>query len=349
MIYGLRWYGEDDAVRLSNIRQINGITSVVTALYDELPGAVWSLERIQELKHEVESYSLEISVIESVPVHEEIKLGGAQRDKYIEAFCTTLENLAKAEVYTVCYNFMPLVDWTRSTLQYPLADGSTALAYEASMISQMHPLNKELALPGWAAGYTQEEFTKFYNRYQIITEENLWDNLSYFLERVVPFAEANNIRLAIHPDDPPWSVFGLPRIIQDSDSLDRLVKIYDSPANGLCICTGSLGASELNDVPAIIHRFGARNRINFVHARNIKRYDERSFYESGHQTAYGSVDMFEVIQALSDVGFSGPIRPDHGRTIWGEEGRPGYGLYDRALGVAYLIGLEEAVTKLKIT
>jgi mannonate dehydratase len=172
-------------------------------------------------------------------------------------------------------------------------------------------------------------------------EEQLFENLAYFLKKVVPVAEESGVRMAIHPDDPPWPIFGLPRIVRNAQTLQALLDVVDSPYNGLTFCTGSLGASAENDLPAMIRQFG--NRINFVHARNVKRTAAYDFHETKHPSEFGDVNMFEVIRALHDVGFNGPIRPDHGRMIWGETGRPGYGLYDRALGATYLYGLMEAI------
>jgi len=180
-----------------------------------------------------------------------------------------------------------------------------------------------------------------------VDAERLWDNLAYFLERVVPVAEQAGVLLAIHPDDPPWPIFGLPRVITDARALERLVALVDSPANGVTFCTGSLGASPENDLPAMVRRLGGRGggRIHFAHCRNVRVTGERRFHETAHPSPCGGVDLFQVLCALRDVGFTGPMRPDHGRMIWGETGRPGYGLYDRALGVTYLQGLWEALSR----
>jgi mannonate dehydratase len=183
-----------------------------------------------------------------------------------------------------------------------------------------------------------------FDAYTKIDDERLWDNLARFLEHVVPVAESVGVRMAIHPDDPPWPIFGLPRIITGAAALERLIRLVDSPSNGMTFCTGSLGASPDNDLPEMARRFGKLGRIHFAHCRNIRRVGDRRFHEAPHPTEYGDVDMIEVLRSLAETGFDGPIRPDHGRMIWGETGRPGYGLYDRALGATYLYGMWEALT-----
>jgi len=200
-------------------------------------------------------------------------------------------------------------------------------------------------LPGWAAAYDANALANLIDAYRHVTAGQLWENLAFFLERVVPVAESAGVKLAIHPDDPPWSIFGLPRIVTSGSALDRIVSLVDSAANGVTVCTGSLGADPNNDLPSIVRRLGGAGRVHFMHCRNVKRVGDRRFHESPHPSSFGSVDMLEVMRALRDVGFSGPMRPDHGRMIWGEAGRPGYGLYDRALGAMYLQGLWEAVSR----
>jgi mannonate dehydratase len=345
MYLTFRWFGESDPVQLAHIRQIPGMRGIVSAVYDVPVGEEWTYERIMRLKETVEKSGLELSVIESVPVHEAIKIGLPERDRYIENYQKTLRNLGRAGLGIVCYNFMPVFDWTRSHLEHMLEDGSTALIYEEEDVLRMNPLTGELKLPGWDTSYEDDELKTLFGHYAGIDAEKLWDNLGYFIRAVIPAAEEAGIRMAIHPDDPPWPIFGLPRIITDGDNLERFLKLYDSPANGLCLCSGSLGASPGNDIPALIRRFGAQDRINFVHARNIKFTGEKSFQESAHLSSAGSLDMAEIVRALRDVDFDGPIRPDHGRMIWGESGRPGYGLYDRALGAVYLNGMWEMATK----
>ncbi|XID91712.1 mannonate dehydratase [Paenibacillaceae bacterium WGS1546] len=340
-----RWYGDSDPVTLSYIRQIPGMQGIVTAIYDVPAGEAWPLGIILELKEKIERAGLELAVIESVPVHEDIKLGLPTRDRYIANYQETLRNLGKAGIPVVCYNFMPVFDWTRSKLDYELEDGSTALIYEEEVVERMNPLTGELSLPGWDSSYEVGQLRELFEKYEAVDEEKLWDNLAYFVRRVMPTAEEAGIKMAIHPDDPPWPIFGLPRILTGRASLERLIGLYDSPANGICLCSGSLGASEDNDVPELMREFGAKGRVNFVHARNVKRTGPKSFQESAHLSSSGSIDMYEVIRAMSDFDYEGPIRSDHGRMIWGETGKPGYGLYDRALGAVYLNGLWEAARK----
>lgn len=340
-----RWYGDNDPVTLQNIRQIPGMTGIVSAIYDIPVGEAWTYDKIIELKKKVEESGLHLSVIESVPVHEDIKLGLPSRDRYIENYKTSIRNLSRAGIKIVCYNFMPVFDWTRSSLDYELPDGSTALIYEEEKVKQMNPINGDLKLPGWDTSYEPEQLKSLMNHYQNVSEEKLWTNLSYFIKEIIPVAEEEDVKMAIHPDDPPWSIFGLPRIINSKENLDRFVNLYDSPYNGLCLCSGSLGANPEHDFPEFVRYFGRKGKINFVHLRNIKWTGEKSFQESAHLSTDGSLDMYEIVRALREVDFSGPARPDHGRMIWGETGKPGYGLYDRALGATYLNGLWEAATK----
>ncbi|WP_026962631.1 mannonate dehydratase [Alicyclobacillus herbarius] len=345
MKMSFRWYGADDPVQLWQIRQIPGMVGVVSALYTVPVGEVWPTEHIAALKRQITDHGLDLTVIESVPVHEDIKLGRPSRDRYIENFIETVRRLGQAGIDTVCYNFMPVFDWTRSRLDYRLPDGSLTLAYDEDEIARMNPVNGELKLPGWDASYRDDELAGLMRAYQDVDEEALWSHLAYFIQAVAPAAAEAGVKLAVHPDDPPWSVFGLPRILRDGPSLRRLLALSDSPSNGLCLCTGSLGANPDNDVPALLREFLAQGRVHFVHARNVRVTGPQRFYESSHRSADGSVDMYAVMKALADFHYEGPIRPDHGRMIWGERGRPGYGLYDRALGAAYLNGLWEAACR----
>lgn len=338
-----RWYGKDDPVTLEKIRQIPGVEGIVTAIYDVPVGEVWEYERIEALKKEVNDAGFELSVIESVPVHEDIKMGVGKRDEYIENYCTTLKNLAKAGVDCVCYNFMPVFDWTRSELNHILPDGSNALIYKEETVQKMDPLKGELELPGWDSSYTKDSMKALLEAYKNISEEDLWNNLKYFLDRVIKVAEEVKIKMAIHPDDPPWPIFGLPRIITNKKNIERFLKLYDSKYNGLTLCSGSLGADKNNDIVDMVNSFC--DRIHFAHIRNIKITGDKCFEEAAHKTECGSLDIYGIVKAYADNGFEGYIRPDHGRMIWGETGRPGYGLYDRALGAAYINGLWEAVTK----
>ncbi len=338
-----RWYGDKDPVTLEKIRQIPKMTGIVSAVYDVAPGGVWSYESIQALKEKAQASGLEFEVVESVPVPEEIKLGSDKAPALIENYCENVRRLGAAGVKCICYNFMPVFDWLRSELAHPQEDGANALAYDEATVLAMNPLTSELSLPGWDESYTKEELKALLKRYETIDEEKLWENLTAFLQKVIPVAEESGVKMAIHPDDPPWGLFGLPRIITTEANLERFLKIVDSPANGLTFCTGSLGASADNDLVSMAGKFA--KRIHFAHLRNILRTGDRKFEEVGHPTECGSIDLYNIVKNLVENGFDGYVRPDHGRMIWGETGRYGYGLYDRALGAAYLNGLFEAVTK----
>ena len=338
-----RWYGEGDPVTLEQIRQIPCMTGIVSAVYDRKPGEVWSRESIARIAEQAHAQGLAFEVVESVPVPEEIKLGGPDAPRLIEAYCENIRRLGEAGVRCVCYNFMPVFDWLRSTLALREPDGANALAYDEAEVLAMNPLTSELSLPGWDESYTKEGLASLMRRYEGFTEEDLWHSLESFLHRVIPTAEEAGIRMAIHPDDPPWGIFGLPRIITCEENLDRFLSICDSPANGLTFCTGSLGASPENDLPRLARKYA--KRIPFAHLRNVLRTGKRQFREVAHPTACGSLDLYGIVKGLVEGGFDGYVRPDHGRMIWGETGRPGYGLYDRALGAAYLTGLFEAVEK----
>jgi mannonate dehydratase len=340
-----RWFGPTDPIPLSHIRQIPGVRGVVTALYDVPVGEVWPRAKLDRLAGDVADAGLELAVVESIPVHEDIKLGRETRDRLIDQYCESVRNMGEAGVGVLCYNFMPIFDWTRTTLELPLPDGSTALAYDHADLARVDLSRGTGDLPGWAAAYDAPTLAALFAAYASVDDDTLWHNLAHFLERVVPAAETANVKLAIHPDDPPWPIFGLPRIITNAAALDRLTRIVDRPANGVTFCTGSLGAEPRNDLPAMIRDLGARGRIHFMHCRNVRLTGDKAFRESEHPSRFGDVDMFQVLNALADAGFAGPMRPDHGRMIWGERGRPGYGLHDRALGATYLQGLWEGIVR----
>lgn len=348
-----RWFGsEKDTVTLEQIKQIPNVVGVVPALHNLPAGEAWKLDDIMKMKSEIEKSGLTMECIESVNVHEDIKIGLPTRDKYIENYKTSIRNLAKAGVKVICYNFMPVFDWTRTDLAMDMGDGATCLSYDGVQIEGKSPeqMFKDVddnsngyAMPGWETE-RMPEIKELFEKYKGVTSDDLWNNLKYFLDAIMPVCEECDVKMAIHPDDPPWDIFGLPRIIKDRESLKKLLKIVPSKYNGLTFCTGSLGASSKNDLPSMIREFG--DRIYFAHLRNVKVVDNH-FNETAHESNTGSLDMYEIVKALQDVGFDGYIRPDHGRMIWGEVARPGYGLYDRALGVAYLNGLWEAVKKSK--
>ncbi|MDR2093968.1 MAG: mannonate dehydratase [Treponema sp.] len=349
----MRWFGKAyDSVTLKQIRQTPGVSGVVTTLYGAQPGEVWGKDAFRALKKEVEDSGLSIAGIESVNIHDSIKIGSPDRDKYIDNYIATLELLGEAGIHLICYNFMAIFDWTRSDLAKIRDDGATVMNYEQkridaiepdSMFSVMNAKSNGFALAGWEPE-RMGRLKELFEMYRGIDEEKLSANLRYFLERIMPVCDKYDINMAVHPDDPAWSVFGLPRIMTGKDKLLRSVKLVDNPHNGITLCTGSLGTNPANDIPDIIHAL--KGRIHFAHVRNIRYTGPRDFEESAHLSADGSLDMFAIMKALYDTGFKGPIRPDHGRMIWGEAAMPGYGLYDRALGVSYLSGLWEAIEKM---
>lgn len=350
----IRWFsGGDDSVTLEQIRQIPGITGVATMLSDIPVGEIWPLERLEALRNEIQTAGLELEVIESVNIHEDIKKGLPSRDKYIENYWKTIENLSKIGVKCLCYNFMPVMDWARSNLAYPLEDGSTALAYDHDAILRMNPSMIAEKMLGNSNGYTlpgwEPERLKLMSAdidfYQNMTIEQYWENLKYFLDAIIPYAEKFDIKMAIHPDDPPFSIYGLPKIINNVENIRKFLNLNSSLYNGLTFCTGSLGADMNNDIPAMVSEFASQGRIHFAHIRNVRHSEEKVFTESAHLSTCGDLDMFKVVKAFHDNGFDGYIRPDHGRMIWGEQARPGYGLYDRAIGSNYLLGLWEAIDK----
>lgn len=336
-----RWYGENDSIPLEYIRQIPNMSGVVTAVYDVPAGEVWGAEKIARLKDLCGRAGLEMEVIESVPVHEDIKLGKPSRDKLIENYARTIRNLGKFGVKCVCYNFMPVFDWLRTNLKTPASDGSNSLSYDHEALIGLD--RKNLRLPGWDESYTADELNGLLDEYSRMTHERLFDNLVYFLKGIMPACDEAGIDMAIHPDDPPWDMFGLPRIITGADSYDRMIKAVPNRHNGFTFCTGSLGAGRENDLPAMAKKYA--ERIYFAHIRQLKYCGEKNFTEAGHFTGAGDLDIYGIVKALAENGFKGYVRPDHGRNIWGENGKPGYGLYDRALGAAYLNGLFEAIEK----
>ncbi|MCB2342567.1 mannonate dehydratase [Clostridium estertheticum] len=349
----LRWFGKKfDSVTLEQIRQIPGVTGVITTLYDTKPGEVWETEKIREIKKEIEDAGLQLKGIESVNIHDSIKVGTPDRDKYIDNYIKTLERLGQESVDLVCYNFMPVFDWTRSDLAKLREDGSTVLSYDQELIDAIDPekmmdsMDKKsngFVLPGWEPE-RMAKIKELFNLYKDVDEEKLFANLKYFLERIMPTCEKYGIKMAIHPDDPSWPVFGLPRIMTSKENLLKLVTMVDSPCNGVTLCTGSLGSNPDNDIPDII--LSLKGKIHFGHLRNIRHLAPGKFDEAAHLSSDGSLDMFEIMKALYDIGFDGVIRPDHGRAIWGEVAMPGYGLYDRALGGTYLNGIWESIKKM---
>ena len=322
----LRWYGSKfDTVTLEQIRQIPGVTGVITTLYDTAPGEVWSRERIAALKAEVAAAGLHISGIESVNVHDAIKTGAPDRDLYIDHYIETLENLGKEDIHLVCYNFMPVFDWTRTELARKRPDGSTVLAYTQEAVDALDPEKMFESIAGDTNGSIMPG----------------WEPER--MAHIMPVCDKYDINMAIHPDDPAWSVFGLPRIIINKKNILRMMSMVDNPHNGVTFCSGSYGTNLENDLPDMIRSL--KGRIHFAHVRNLKFNSPTDFEEAAHLSSDGTFDMYEIMRALYEIGFDGPIRPDHGRMIWGEVAMPGYGLYDRALGATYLNGLWEAIEK----
>ncbi len=345
----MRWFGRLDPIPLKHIAQVPGVAGVVTSLMHIPAGEVWSLAECEAMRDEIRAAGLRVEVIESVNIHEDIKLGAPERDGWIDKYTETLTNLAKVGIKVICYNFMPVLDWARSHLFYDLPDGSNTMFFSREFIQSTTPeqlaaryaeQSGGIALPGWEPERLKH-IVNTIGRYKDVTQEQYWENAAYFLRRVIPEAERLGIKMAIHPDDPPWPLFGLPRLINSRENIKRFLDLYPSESNGLTLCTGSIGADPNNDIPAIVREFA--DKIFFAHIRNLKFLGNGDFYESAHPTDCGSLDMLSIVRAFKESGFGGYVRPDHGRMVWGETGRAGYGLYDRAMGAAYLAGLWEAL------
>jgi len=347
-----RWYGEgNDSVSLSDIKQIPGVEGIVWALHKKAAGEVWNIEEIDEVRKQISEYGFNMDVVESVNVHDDIKIGLPSRDKYIENYKQTLYNLSKFGVKVVCYNFMSIFDWTRTDLFHPVGDGSTALFYEKDKIMDDPERMAEYILkecgdytmPGWEPE-RMADLKNLFEKYKPVTKEKLWENLKYFLEALMPVCHECDIKMAIHPDDPPWDIFGLPRLITDAGAVDRFLSMVDDKYNCLTLCSGSLSASPKNNVADIVRKHC--DRIAFAHIRNVKTFENGDFMEASHRDCDGDTGILEIIKAYYDGGFDGYIRPDHGRHIWGEKCRPGYGLYDRALGIMYMLGCWDMLEKM---
>lgn len=349
-----RWYGKEyDKIKLTDIRQIPGMKGIVGTLFDLPAGAVWPKERIKALVEEVEAAGLSLKVIESVNIHDDIKIGLPSRDLYIENYKETIRNLAAYGIEVICYNFMPIFDWIKTDLDYRLADGSSTMAFEKAgidkdpeeIVKEVEESSSGYTLPGWEPerlAHVKELFAA----YKDVDDDKLRENFAYFLKAIIPTCEEVGIKMAVHPDDPPYSIFGLPRIVKNRDDLDWVCNVIDSPSNGITLCTGSIAEDPANNVYEILAEFCRRDRIPFAHVRNIQYLgNDKDFYEAPHLSSEGSLDMYQILEAMYKNGFDGYIRPDHGRMIWGETGRPGYGLYDRAIGASYLLGLWEAIDK----
>lgn len=380
-----RWYGPNDPVSLNAIKQA-GANGVVTALHHIPVGEVWTVEEIRKRKALLEksnkenSFPLHWNVVESLPVHEHIKQARSDRDELIEKYKESLRNLGKEGITRVCYNFMPVLDWLRTNVQFKLEDGSTALLHDKNDLiifdlfilkrdnaekdydpellqaaekrhAEMRPKEIEtikssllMALPGDDKGFTLEKLKKGLKDYENISAEELQENLIYFLSEVIPVAEEAGVNMAIHPDDPPWSVLGLPRVVSTQEDLEYIFESVPQKANGLTFCSGSLGAYAGNDLPAIISKF--HERIHFVHLRSVQREENARFYEANHLE--GGAGMFDLVKTFYDLNKENkrepiPMRPDHGHLMLQDQGKdyyPGYSAIGRLRGLAELRGLE---------
>lgn len=349
-----RWFGqESDTITLQQIRQIPGCSGLMGVIDHYAAGEVWEEDVIKRYVEQVQAAGLSVEVIESVNVHEDIKMGLPSRDIYIEHYIQSIRNLAKYGIKVIVYNFMPVFDWLRTDLAREIEDGSTVLYYDDEELKGVTPLllveatarqSGGFTLPGWEPERLKELETVL-KRYETIDKKQLRENYKYFLEKIIPVCEEVGVRMAVHPDDPAWPVFGIPRLAHSKEDFEQILNMIDSKANALCLCTGSLGSNPANDLPSIIRAFGNRDRIACAHVRNVKYLGEKKFREASHLSSDGDLDLYEIMKAFYETGFDGYIRPDHGRMIWGEKGRPGYGLYDRALGLTYLNGLWEAIDK----
>ena len=357
MKMGWRWYGEgNDPITLGDIKQIPGVESIVWALHSKMPGEIWTEEEIKKEVDLIHSYGFSAEVVESVNVHDDIKIGLPTRDALIENYKQCIRNLSKYGVKVICYNFMPIFDWTRTDLFHPVGDGSTALFYQKDMIKDDYKAMAEyimsftekynMTFPGWEPE-RMAKLDELFKAYAPVTKEKLWDNLKYFLEAIMPTCRECDVKMAIHQDDPPWDIFGLPRLLIDAEAIDRFLSMVDDPYNCLTLCSGSLNANPNNNVAAIARKHS--DRIPFAHIRNIHHFENGDFSEAAHRDCCGETGIIDILRAYHAGGHDLVIRPDHGRQLW-EEGpgncRPGYGKYDRALGTQYMLGVWDMLDRL---
>ena len=348
MKLSFRWYGESDPISLEYISQIPGMRSIVSAVYDVKPGEVWPEESLAKMKKQCEDHGLVFDVVESIPVHEDIKLGRNNVDELLEVYCENIRRCAKYGVKCVTYNFMPVFDWTRTQLDKKAPDGSTSLVMYWDQMRGLDPLKDDIHLPGWDSSYTQDEVRELIQAYGEIGEEGLWKNLEKFLKKVIPVAEECGVVMAIHPDDPPYPILGLPRIMSTEEDFVKLIEAVPNESNGLCLCTGSFGVRADNDLAGIMERQG--DRVNFVHLRSTQRDAEGNFYEANHLE--GDVDMYNVMKNLLKLQqrrqCSIAMRPDHGHQMIDDlkkKTNPGYSCLGRLRGLAELRGLELGIAK----
>lgn len=370
MHMGFRWYGEgNDTISLDDIRQIPGVETIVWSLHHKQAGQVWEPDEIEHAMTTITDLSprdramgisktFNADVVESVNVHESIKTGktvlGMDRDQAIEAYIKTIANLGKAGVKVVTYNFMPVFDWLRTEMFHPCPDGSTALYYNQHQVDQLSPQGiidetlkgaGSLTVPGWEPERLAH-LPELMEAYQGMDHEQMYANYKYFLDAVIPTCERYDVKLAVHPDDPAFDLFGWPRVVSSKEGIERVLNLNTSPYNGLCLCLGSFSSRRGNDAVDAVKTF--MKRIHFSHVRNIRFTDEEgSFTEVGHRASEGDVDTVGIMKAYAEADYQGYIRPDHGRHLWSENTdagrpRPGYGLYDRAMGIQYLLGVWDA-------